>query len=104
MLPCGTRRTPTASKIDVAFNSRVEIYTKDQLLSATRFNISAITEQLSILVLSYDSFRGKKEQLKARQENSSLAQLAQALGTPTHPVEDADPPPCCRSSTSFARW
>ena len=64
---------------------------KTKLLSATRFNISAITEQLSILVLSYDSFRGKKEQLKARQENSSLAQLAQALGTPTHPVEDADP-------------
>lgn len=82
---------PYRQKIDVAFNSRVEIYTKDQLLSATRFNISAITEQLSILVLSYDSFRGKKEQLKARQENSSLAQLAQALGTPTHPVEDADP-------------
>ncbi len=82
---------PYRQKIDVAFNSRVEVYTKDQLLSATRFNISAITEQLSILVLSYDSFRGKKEQLKARQENSSLAQLAQALGTPTHPVEDAGP-------------
>ena len=83
---------PYRQKIDVAFNSRVEVYTKAyQLLSATRFNISAITEQLSILVLSYDSFRGKKEQLKARQENSSLAQLAQALGTPTHPVEDADP-------------
>lgn len=82
---------PYRQKIDVAFNSRVEVYTKDQLLSATRFNISAITEQLSILVLSYDSFRGKKEQLKARQENSSLAPLAQALGTPTHPVEDADP-------------
>ena len=82
---------PYRQKIDVAFNSRVEVYTKDQLLSATRFNISAITEQLSILVLSYDSFRGKKEHLKARQENSSLAQLAQALGTPTHPVEDADP-------------
>ena len=82
---------PYRQKIDVAFNSRVEIYTKDQLLSATRFNISAITEQLSILVLSYDSFRGKKEQLKARREIDSLAQLAQALGTPTHPVEDADP-------------
>ena len=82
---------PYRQKIDVAFGSRVEVYTKDQLLSATRFNISAITEQLSILVLSYDSFRGKKEQLKARQENSSLAQLAQALGEPTNPVEDADP-------------
>lgn len=83
---------PYRQKIDVAFNSRVEVYTKAyQLLSATRFNISAITEQLSILVLSYDSFRGKKEQLKTRQENSSLAQLAQALGTPTHPVEDAGP-------------
>ncbi len=32
------------------------------------FNISAVNEQLSILVLSYDSFRGKKEQLKAAGE------------------------------------
>ena len=81
---------PYRQKIDVAFGSRVEVYTKDQLLFGTRFNIATINEQLSILVLSYDSFRGKKEQLKARQENSSLAQLANALGEPTHPVEDAD--------------
>ena len=81
---------PYRQKIDVAFGSRVEVYTKEQLLFGTRFNIATINEQLSILVLSYDSFRGKKEQLKARQENSSLAQLADALGEPEHPVEDAD--------------
>ena len=84
------RSHPYRQKLDVAFGGRVEVYTKEQLMAATRFNISAIMEQLSILVLSYDSFRGKKEQLKARQENSSLAALADALGTPQNPVEDAD--------------
>lgn len=59
---------PYRQKIDVAFGSRVEVYTKEQLLMGQHFNISAVNEQLSIMVLSYDSFRGKKERLKAKQE------------------------------------
>lgn len=49
-----------------------------------------VSEQLSILVLSYDSFRGRKEALKAKQENSNLASMAKALGTPANPIEDVD--------------
>lgn len=82
---------PYRQKIDVAFGSRVEVYTKEQLLMGQHFNISAVNEQLSIMVLSYDSFRGKKERLKAKQENSSLVALANALGEPDMPLEDTDP-------------
>ena len=47
--------------------------------------------QLSIFVLSYDSFRtGKKEGRKAFQENSSLMPFVEALGEPDAPVDGAD--------------
>jgi type III restriction enzyme len=72
------------------FGGCVEIYTKQELLAGQNFNITTVTEQLSVMVLSYDSFRGRKEALKARQENSSLAPMAKALGTPAFPVDEAD--------------
>lgn len=77
-------------KINADFGGRVEVYTKEQLLNGQNFNITTVGEQLSIMVLSYDSFRGRKEQLKAKQENSNLAPMAKALGAPAYPVEDAD--------------
>lgn len=46
-------------KIDVDFGSRVEVYTKQELLNGQNFNPTSVTEQLSIMVLSYDSFRGR---------------------------------------------
>lgn len=81
---------PYRQRLDTDFGGRVEVYTKQELLTGQNFNITSITEQLSVMVLSYDSFRGRKEALKARQENSSLAPLAKALGTPAYPIEEAD--------------
>lgn len=81
---------PYRQKLDTDFGGRVEIYTKQELLAGQNFNITSVTEQLSVMVLSYDSFRGRKEALKARQENSSLAPMAKALGTPAYPIEEAD--------------
>lgn len=81
---------PYRQRLDVDFSSRVEVYTKEQLLSGQNFNITTVSEQLSVMVLSYDSFRGRKEALKSRQENSALAPMAKALGTPENPVEGAD--------------
>lgn len=81
---------PYRMRINADFGGQVEVYTKEQLLNGQNFNITAVQEQLSVMVLSYDSFRGRKEQLKAKQENSSLAPMAKALGTPAHPVEGAD--------------
>ena len=78
-------------KIDVDFGRRVEVYTKQELLNGQNFNPTAVTEQLSVMVLSYDSFRGRgKEVLKAYQENSNLAAFAKVLGKPDSPIEKAD--------------
>ncbi len=82
---------PYRQKIDVDFGGRVEVYTKQELLNGQNFNPTSVTEQLSVMVLSYDSFRGRgKEGLKAYQENSNLAQFAKVLGKPENPIEDAD--------------
>ena len=82
---------PYRQKIDVDFGGRVEVYTKQELLNGQNFNPTAVTEQLSVMVLSYDSFRGRgKEVLKAYQENSNLAAFAKALGKPDSPIEKAD--------------
>ena len=65
--------------------------TKQELLNGQNFNPTSVTEQLSIMVLSYDSFRGRgKEGLKAYQENSNLAAFAKVLGAPEDPIEKAD--------------
>ena len=78
-------------KINADFGSRVEVYTKQELLNGQNFNPTAVTEQLSIMVLSYDSFRGRgKEVLKAYQENSNLEPFSKALGKPEFPIEQAD--------------
>ena len=82
---------PYRQKIDVDFGGRVEVYTKQQLLNGQQFNPTAATEQLSIMVLSYDSFRGRgKEVLKAYQENSNLAAFSKVLGKPEFPIANAD--------------
>lgn len=81
---------PYRQKIDTDFAGKVEIYSKQELLSGQSFNITSVSEQLSVMVLSYDSFRGRKESLKAKRENSNLAPMAKALGKPQNPIENAD--------------
>lgn len=82
---------PYRQKIDVDFGGRAEVYTKQELLNGQNFNPVSVTEQLSVMVLSYDSFRGRgKEGLKAYQENSSLAGFAKVFGKPDAPIEKAD--------------
>lgn len=82
---------PYRQKIDVDFGGRVEVYTKQALLNGQNFNPTAVTEQLSIMVLSYDSFRAsRKDGRKAFQENSNLAEFPKVLGKPDSPIEGAD--------------
>jgi type III restriction enzyme len=67
-------------RINADFSGRVEVYSKEQLLSGQNFNPTAVSEQLSIFVLSYDSFRtNKKEGRKAYQENGSLAPFGKVI-------------------------
>lgn len=84
-------RHPYRQCIDTAFGSRVEVYTKQELLNGQNFNPTTVAEQLSIMVLSYDSFRGRgKEGLKAYQENSNLVGFARTFGKPGAPIAEAD--------------
>ena len=82
---------PYRQRIDIDFSSRVEVYTKEQLLNGQNFNPTSVNEQLSIFVLSYDSFRSsRKDGRKAYQENGYLASFAKVYGAPEQPVEGAD--------------
>ena len=49
-------------KINADFGNRVEVYTKQELLFGQNFNPSKVDENLSILVLSYESFRANKKE------------------------------------------
>ncbi|MGE0086065.1 MAG: DEAD/DEAH box helicase [Desulfococcaceae bacterium] len=64
---------PYRQKINACFNNRVEVYEKTDLLFGGSFNPSSVREQLSILVLSFDTFRSRsKEDRKIYQDNSYL--------------------------------
>lgn len=64
---------PYRQKIDTHFSGRVEIYQKEDLLQGASFNSTTVKEQLSILVLSFDSFRTRtKDGRKVYQENENL--------------------------------
>ena len=78
-------------KIDMDFSHRVQVYSKDQLLSGHSFNPTTVSEQLSVFVLSYDSFRtSKKEGRKAYQQNGYLAQFAKMADGSAALLEDID--------------
>ena len=82
---------PYRQKIDTDFGSRVEVYSKTQLLNGQNFNPTTVTEQLSIFVLSYDSFRtSKKEGRKAYQENGNLATFPKQMGDKSFLLPDTD--------------
>ena len=58
------------------FSSKVEIYNKNQALNGQNFNPSTLNEQLSIVLLSFDSLRSKnKDERKVYEENSNLVQF-----------------------------
>lgn len=64
---------PYRQKINSHFNSAVEVFSKEDLLMGRGFNSTSVKEQLSIMVISYDSFRSNnKEGRKAYQDNANL--------------------------------
>lgn len=82
---------PYRQKIDTDFGSRVEVYSKAQLLNGQNFNPTTVTEQLSIFVLSYDSFRtSKKDGRKAYQENGNLATFPKQMTNKSFLLPDTD--------------
>jgi len=82
---------PYRQRLDYDFAGRVVVYTKEQLLSGQNFSPTAVREQLSICILSYDSLRSsKKDGRKVYQENSQLAPFTKTFTTPETLIEDVD--------------
>lgn len=82
---------PYRQRLNADFTGRVEVYSKEELLAGQNFSPATVAEQLSVMVLSYDSFRSaNKEGRKAYQANGNLAPFATALGAPEQPIENAD--------------
>lgn len=78
-------------KLDLDFGSRVEVYSKAEMLAGQNFHPATVADQLSVMVLSYDSFRASdKEGRKAFQANGLLEPFRTALGRPELAIDDAD--------------
>lgn len=78
-------------KIDVDFGNKVEIYSKQQLLNGQNFNPTSVSDNLSVFVLSYDSFRtSKKDGREAYQENGSLLPFVRFKQDSGSLLEDTD--------------
>lgn len=78
-------------KLDQDFAGRVEVLDKEDGLRGRNFNASTVGDQLTLFVLSYDSFKNKDGR-RAFAENSSLASLTawqRDVGTSVN-VEGAD--------------
>ena len=82
---------PYRQRIDGDFSHRVEVYSKDQLLNGQNFNPTIVNEQLTVCVVSYDSFRtSKKDGRKAYQENGNLAAFSKFFNDPAMLLADTD--------------
>jgi len=87
---------PYRMKLDSLFQGRVQILSKDEALSGTGFSPESVRSMLSIIVLSFDSFRTQnKDGRKVYQENGNLKAFAD-LYTINKAIANADP-------TSFAQ-
>ncbi|GAB2796285.1 type III restriction enzyme [Hymenobacter luteus] len=72
---------PYRQKINTHFAGRVEVYDKAALLQGSGFSASSVQEQVSLVVLSFDSLRARnKEDRKVYQENGNLQSFGSLLG------------------------
>ena len=82
---------PYHQKLAADFGGKLAIYTKHQLLNGQNFSPAALSDQLSLIILSYDSLRSKtKENRKLYQENGSLASFPAHYRTPQTLLEGID--------------
>ena len=65
---------PYRQRLNVLFSGRVQVYEKADVLQGAGFNADSVREQLSIVVMTFDSLKAtNKENRKAYQENGYLA-------------------------------
>ncbi len=84
-------RHPYRQKIDILFNGKVRVYDKPSLLMGQNFSPVDVKEQLSILVLSIQSFASNsKDGRLVYRENENLTEFVPTYTDSTPKVEDAD--------------
>lgn len=82
---------PYRQKLNSDFSSRIEIYSKSEALNGQNFNVTTVNEQLSIFIMSFDSFRIRnKEGRKVYQENSNLSSFTKDYKSNEPTVDGAD--------------
>ncbi len=83
---------PYRQKIDSHFNSRVKVYDKEALLFGQGFNPIEVKEQLSILVLSVQSFveTVRKGLPRAYRQNENLTEFAKHFKSLQAELENVD--------------
>ena len=78
----GNPEHPYRKRLDQLFRRRVAVYEKRDLLMGAGFSADTAAEELSIVVMSFDSLRARnKEDRKIYQENGNLASFL-AAGSP----------------------
>lgn len=71
---------PYRKRLNQLFKNRVAIYEKSDLLMGAGFSFDTVQEQLSIVVMSFDSLRAKKkEDRKIFQDNGYLASFLSGM-------------------------
>ena len=82
---------PYRQKIDTLFNGRVEVYDKQALLYGQNFNPIVVEEQLSIFVLSIQSFASKSTDKRlVYSENEHLTEFVKTYTSGEKRIEGAD--------------
>ena len=83
---------PYRQRLNDLFNGRVQIYEKADVLQGAGFNADTVKEQLSVVVMSFDSLKAtNKENRKAFQENGYLASFLNDAGEAVEPLDGTDP-------------
>lgn len=82
---------PYRRRLQADFDEPVAVYTKDELLAGANFSADTVEAQVSVLVLSYDSFRtSNKEGRKAYRENGQLLPFVSRFSNSEELLPDAD--------------
>lgn len=83
---------PYRQRLNDLFNGRVQVYEKADVLQGAGFNADTVKEQLSIVVMSFDSLKStNKENRKAFQENGYLASFLNDDSDVVEPLDGIDP-------------
>jgi type III restriction enzyme len=83
---------PYRQRLNDLFSGRVQIYEKADVLQGAGFNSDTVKEQLSVVVMSFDSLKAtNKENRKAFQENGYLASFLNDDSEVVEPLEGTDP-------------